>query len=82
MSASELQFVGSCSSDESSANAKATLFLATSQHYNSQSFSSNRSQCLLEVNLASTGVYADLAGARILNKNFSGSDHMCLSPLA
>ena len=34
MSASEFKHVGSCSSDEASANAKATLFLVSSQRRN------------------------------------------------
>lgn len=70
MSAQEFN-LGRRSSNESSANAKATHFLASGK--DSQSFESNGRRSLFEDAVPET---------RILNNHVTGYDDMCLSPLA
>jgi len=91
MSASELVNVGSCSSDECSANAKATLFLASSKRHDSNSYGTQSLKSLVlenalleaEGHQASRRVYPDRGVTCILDQNQpSGYDDMCLSPLA
>ena len=93
MSASEFVNVGSSSSDECSANAKATLFLASSKRHDSNSYGtqSNKSFVLESAGLgqevqASSRVFADCGLTCILDQHpqrqCPGYDDMCLSPLA
>lgn len=91
MSASYLVNVGSSSSDECSANAKATLFLASRKRHNSNSYGTQSNKSFLLENAVpeaegphqSTRVYPDRGVTCILDQNqLSGYDDMCLSPLA
>ena len=87
MQALEIQNVAAASSsDELSANAKATLFLANgSARSQENSLLVSQSSKLLVVNGEAkllNPIRIDNAGSGILSNNGSGSNGMCLSPLA